>query len=93
MSTTHLTTRQRRVLRAVIAIHDYCERCMGGAQPVRAFQVRYFGLPECVTDAALSTIGRDLRVLAGAGLLERERRAAEYVPTTEGRAAIEAAAS
>lgn len=56
----------RAVLRAVITITDY-HRVEG----VRPFHVRYFGIPECVTDVSLSTIARRLRWLEDHGYAHR----------------------
>lgn len=73
---------------AVVAVTDHLEQCIGGAQPLRAFQVRFFGIAECV-DASLSTIDRDLRWLEQQGYVSRPRRdRAEFAPTDEGRAWI-----
>ena len=80
--------RRRRIMRAVIAVAD--APIMGaGRSGVIAFHVRFFGVPECVTDLSLPTITRHLAWLEQQGYLEPldgPMRRTEYVPTDKGRA-------
>lgn len=86
---TAVEVRRRRVLAAVVAVagHSMMADAPHGVLP---FHVRYFGIPECVTDTTLDVIGRDLRWLRQRGYVEGDRRRGfaaptEYTPTEEGR--------
>jgi hypothetical protein len=88
--------RRMRVLAAVAVIERYPIMAptidMGGG--VRAFHVRYFGVPECVTDVPFATIKRDLKWLVDDGYLTGVRLrgfagVVEYRTTLAGRAAVE----
>lgn len=85
-----VTDRRRRVVRAVAAI-ERVPIMAGSWRGVLAFHVRFFGIPQCVTDVTVPTIQRDLRWLADAGFVDRRwsgsrvGRRSEYATTPAGR--------
>lgn len=78
--------RRRRVLAALVAVYDHMKSTGLSAVPpaVKAFHVRFFGLPECVTTLDLAMIRRDLGWLRENEYVERIG-GGEFVPTDKGR--------
>lgn len=74
--------RRKSVLRAVVAVYAITDDWYG-VSGVRPFQVRFFGLPECVTELDLVKIRRDLGWLKAQGYVEAH--AGEFEPTDKGR--------
>ncbi len=78
--------RRKKVMKCVIEIYEHTERVMGGAQSVRSFHIKYFGLGSCMSKRSLSAIQEDLRWLYCQGLLDKpDTRRANYVPNDKGR--------
>jgi len=79
-----------QILRAVVALDAYelIQRSGG----VRVGHVRFFGVPECVTDVSLETIRRHVRWLELEGYVEATRvdgvarEMKVFRPTPKGRA-------
>lgn len=76
------------MLRAVVAIEEVPTMKYTTAG-VRAFHVRNFGVPQCVTDATVGQIDRDLRWLFERDYLERPGPA-RYSSTAAGREWLDA---